>query len=69
MEEALPQGAPSFLLSPGRLCSIPVLKWATEFTDKVKQAGITDPEYQGRLRKPEKGKEIKDGLLYYKEKL
>lgn len=67
--KARDQESLSVLLASARLCSIPIIKWTAEFTDKVRKAGESDPEYQSHLKGPGKDEKVEDGLLYRKNRL
>ena len=60
---------PSFLLSKARLCSIPTPKWNPEFLLQVKEASLTDEDYQRALLTPGKNVTNEDGVLYFKNRL
>ena len=70
-----------FMISTGRICSIPMIRWSKEFLKEVRNAASDDEQYQSGVSSLTKDPEnpdyiqpsgdltVEDGLLYYKLRL
>lgn len=66
---AIFESSPAPLLSSARLCSVSTPEWTNQFISQVRSQGQEDKEYREQLLRPLSPVEVREGLLYRKNRL